>query len=62
MRILSSIFRIAFGSDHKESLSEIDLIKPCKIEISSVHDIEGSGFGNNVIEDVDVVYLSGDYG
>jgi hypothetical protein len=46
---------IALGPDDKESLREVDLIEPGVIEIATIHDVERTGFGKQVIEDVDVV-------
>jgi len=49
---------IAFCSGHKECLRLMDHIKTSKIEIPSIHDIKGSWFEDQLIEDGHIVNLS----
>lgn len=55
MGIHSSELGIALGSDDEEGLRELDLIEPCVIKIATIHDVERTGFGEQIIEDVDVM-------
>jgi len=58
MGIQSPELGIALGPDDKEGLREVDFIEPGVIEIATIHDVERACFGEQVIEDVDVVNLS----
>ena len=46
---------IAFGACHKESAGLLDAVKPSKINVSTIHDIDASGFERDLVEDVHVV-------
>ena len=46
---------VALCPGDEESLRAVDVVEPCVIEITSVHDIEGSGLRNEVVEDIDIV-------
>ena len=46
---------MAFGPNDKEGLAEMDLIEPGEIEVTTIHDVERTRFGEQVIEDVDVM-------
>ena len=49
---------IALSPDDKEGLREMYVVESGVIKVATVHDIEGSGLRNEVIEDVDVVDLA----
>jgi len=54
---------VALGPDNEEGLREMDLVESCEVEVSTIHDVEGTGIGKQVIEDVDVMDLAvGDEG
>ena len=46
---------VAFGSNHIEGRCLMDGIKAIEVQISSVDDIEGSWFKDQLIEDPDIV-------
>ena len=49
---------VGFGPDDKERAVLMHEMESGKIEIGAIHDIEGAGFGNQDVEDVDIVQLS----
>jgi len=59
MGIASTELRIGFGSGDEESTVAMNTMKPGKIQIAPVHDVEGSRFEGQIVEDVDVVNLAG---
>ena len=36
----------------------MDFVEACKIEIAAIHNVDGAGFDDQVVEDIDVVNLS----
>lgn len=38
--------------------TEGEAIQALEIEVATVHDVEGAGLGQNLVEDVDVVYFA----
>ena len=58
LRISALKFGIAFGPGHKECLGLMNLVKPCKIQVPAVHQIEGPSLDDELIQDVDFVGLS----
>jgi len=49
---------LAFGSDDIESRGLVNGIEAIEVQIPTVDDIEGSGFEDQLIEDMDVVNLA----
>ena len=45
MRIAALGFEIGFGAGHKETARFVKAMKPLEVDISSVHDVEGAGLG-----------------
>jgi len=58
LRISALKLGIAFGPGHKECLALMNLVKPCKIQVSAVHQIKDSSLDDELIQDVDFVGLS----
>jgi len=58
LRISALKLCIAFGPGHKECLGLMNLVKPCKIQVPAVHQIEGPSLDDELIQDVDFVGLS----
>lgn len=58
LRRQAGILQIGFGPDHKDGLVLMDTVETGEIEIPSVHHINGSGFENQVVQDIDVVNFS----
>lgn len=50
--------QVVFGPDHEEGHGLVDSIEPCKIQVSAIHDIEGSGLDDQLVENVHVVEFS----
>ena len=55
MRIDASGLHIAFGTNDKEGCGLMQFVKTLKIEIASIHDVEGSGLCRQCVEDIDIV-------
>ena len=51
----SGVIEILFGANHKKSHLLMETVQATKIDISSVHDIEGSWLDDQMVEDSDVV-------
>src|SRR6266508_506914 len=47
-----------FGAGHEESSTLMHAVQSSKIEIATIHQVNGSGLPNQLIEDVDLVDLS----
>ena len=58
MRVATLGFEVGFGPGDKETFRIVQLIKPIEIDVTSVHDVESAGFGQQQIEDVDVVQFA----
>ena len=50
---------IAFCASYKKCHFLMDAIKPCKVDIGSVHDVERTDFENQLVEDIHIVNLAG---
>lgn len=46
---------IAFGPDNEKSSGPMNFVKTCKVQISSVEDVNGPGFDEKVVEEIDLV-------
>jgi len=49
--------QIPLGTDNKESEAEGEAIQATEVDIATVHDIKGTGFWDQLVEDVDIVYF-----
>lgn len=47
-----------FGPSHEEGSRLVKSVEPSKIEISAIHQVNGAGFPEQLVEDVDLVNLS----
>lgn len=56
-RITALKAQVALGADDKEARGLMQGLQSFEVEIATVHDVEGARFGNQQIEDVDVVEL-----
>jgi hypothetical protein len=56
-RIQPTALKIRFGADDKEGLAQMNEVETGKIEIGAVKHIETAGFGNQVIQDPDIVHF-----
>ena len=58
MGIAALGFEIGFGTGDKEAFRLVQLIEPIEVDVTSVHDVESAGLGQQEIEDVDVVQFA----
>ena len=58
MRITTLGFEVGFGAGHKEAFRLVQPIKSFEIDVSSVHDVESAGLGQQQIQNVDVVQFA----
>ena len=61
MRQETPELKIAFGSSDEEGRSLMKSEEAPKIQITPIHHIEGTGFGNEKVEDFDIVYFPMSY-
>ena len=57
MRGSSDVIEVAFGSGHEERRMLRKAMETSKIDVSAVHEVEGSGFENQLIQEGDIVNL-----
>lgn len=57
MRGSSDIIEVAFGSGHEERRVLRKAMETSEIDVSAVHDVEGSGFEEQLIQEGDIVNL-----
>ncbi len=50
-----AVLGVLFGSQNKEAHRLMKTIQASEVEVSSVHNIEGSGFENNPVQNIDIV-------
>jgi len=58
MRGTPDVIEVPFGSGHKERGVLCKPMEAREIDVSSVHDVEGSGFEDQLIQEGDIVNLS----
>src|SRR5215510_12401204 len=51
-------FEVGSGTGNEEALALMEPVEPLEVEISAIHDIEGTRLGDEHIEDVDVVQFA----
>ena len=47
-----------FCPSHKEGSREVQAVKPSKIEVGPIHQVNGASFPEKLVEDIDLVNLS----
>ena len=57
MRGSSNVIEVAFGSGHEERRVLGKAMETSEIDVSAVHDVEGSGFDHQLIQEGDIVNL-----
>lgn len=58
MRIQSSEPEVGFCSDDEEGHQQMEGIQTSEVQIATIHDIEGAGFDDELVEDSDIVELA----
>ena len=51
----TAVLRVLFGSQNEEAQGLMKTVQASEVKVGTVHDIEGSGFGDKLIKDIDVV-------
>ena len=46
---------IRFGAGDEEGFGGLKAVEPCKVHVAAIHDVDGTGFERELIEDGDVV-------
>ena len=49
---------IAFGSREEESHGLTDLVEPSKIDVTAIHDVDGTGLEDQFVQDLDIVHFA----
>ena len=52
---------IAFGPDDEKGSGLMNLVEACKVQITSVEKVNGSGFYEEVVEEIDLVDFAMSY-
>src|ERR1035437_5216445 len=58
MRVAALEQYVLFGAHHEEGQRERERMKPLEIDVATVHHIEGPGFDQKFVEDVDVMHVA----
>ncbi len=58
MEVATFVYGIALGSDDKKCAGLSHTVKPSKIQVAPIHDVEGTRLWYQTIEHVDVVKLA----
>ena len=58
MRVAALDLEIGLGAGDEEAAGLVKAVQPLEIEVAAIHDVEGAGLGQQLIEDVDVVHLA----
>src|SRR5262245_43296831 len=58
MRIAALCSEVRLGAGNEEAASIVEPGQSLEVNVSSIHDVEGSWLGHEVIENVDVVKLA----
>ena len=46
------------GADDEEAAGLMKATEPIEVDVSAIHDVDGTGLGHQLIEDIDVVQLA----
>lgn len=55
LQIQTPRLHVAFGTKDKEGRGLMECVKTLKVEVASIHNIEGSGICSQNVEDIDIV-------
>src|SRR5712664_8513 len=58
MRVPALDLKIRFTASHEEAARLVETIKAFKVEEATIHDVEGTGLGHQLVEDVDLMHLA----
>ena len=55
MGVDTAVPGVGFGSQNKEAQGLMKIMQALKVKVGSIHNIEGSGFWNKQVKDVDLM-------
>src|SRR5207253_3494975 len=58
MRVPALGLEVGLGADDEEAAGLVKVAEPIEIDVSTIHDEDGTGPGHQPIEDIDVVLLA----
>ena len=58
MRISPLDFNIGLGAYNEKRRGKFEAIEADEIDVGAIHDVERSGFGIELVEDIDVMHFS----
>jgi hypothetical protein len=58
MRVSALGLEISLGADDEEAAGLMKATEPIEVDVSAIHDVDGTGLGHQLIEDIDVVQLA----
>src|SRR5882672_10023222 len=58
VRVEALDLKIRFTASHEEAARLVETIKAFKVEEATIHDVEGTGLGHQLVEDVDLMHLA----
>lgn len=58
MRVPALGLEVGLGADDGEAAGLVKAAEPIEVDVSAIHDVDGTGLGQQLIEDIDVVQLA----
>src|ERR1019366_3068080 len=58
MRVAALHLEVRLTTGHEEAAGMVEAIKALEVEEATIHDVEGAGLGQQLVEDVDLVHLA----
>ena len=55
MGVDAAVPDVGFGSQNKEAQGLMKIMQALKVKVGAIHNIEGSGFWNKQVKDVDIM-------
>src|SRR6266581_3870382 len=59
MRVSALGLEVSLSPDDEEAAGLMKATEPIEVDVSAIHDVDGTGLGHQLIEDIDVVQLAG---
>ena len=56
--IEAAIAPVGLGADDEERGAAVEDVETAKVQVAAVHDVEGAGFGQEQVEDLDIVQFA----
>ncbi len=58
MRVPALGLEVGLGADDKEAAGGVKAAEPIEVDVSAIHDVDGTGLGQQLIENIDVMQLA----